>query len=119
MRIKIAFPISEGKLSEHFGHCEQFVIVTVVNNEIVKEELLSPPGHVHGAYPKFLAGQAVDVVIAGGIGQSAVSILKANGVEVITGVEVSDIQTMVSDYVNGTLESTGESCGHHDSHHHH
>lgn len=118
MRSKIAFPMSGGKLSAHFGHCEQFVIVTLVDKEIVKEELKTPPGHVHGAYPKFLVGENVDVVIAGGIGQSAINILQQNGVKVLSGVAISDLQSMVKDYVNNSLDMTGEGCNHKDHHEH-
>jgi ATP-binding protein involved in chromosome partitioning len=119
MSSKLAFPMSGGKLSGHFGHCEQFVIVSIHEGEVIKEELKSPPPHTPGAYPKYLVSEGVDVVIAGGIGQSAVNILKKNGVDVLTGVEIRDLKSMINDYIEGKLETSGESCNHHDHHDHH
>lgn len=44
----IAIPLENGVLCAHFGHCEQFAIVTVVNNEITEIKELTPPEHVPG-----------------------------------------------------------------------
>jgi predicted Fe-Mo cluster-binding NifX family protein len=104
--------MTDGKLSDHFGHCEQFVVATIVNGKVVNEELLTPPAHEYGAYPKFLIGQALDVVIVGGIGRSAVEIFEKNGVKVISGVMNMNVQSMIADYIKGELISSGSSCNH-------
>jgi ATP-binding protein involved in chromosome partitioning len=119
MRNRIAVPMIDGVVSGHFGHSEQFVIVTIVNGEITKEELLSPPEHTHGSYPKFLAGHNVDVVIVGGIGSHAVEILQQNGIQVISGAPESDLKSIIEAYTSGKLLSSNESCNHHDHNHDH
>ena len=32
--MKFAIPMAEGKLTAHFGHCKEFAIINVENNEI-------------------------------------------------------------------------------------
>jgi len=48
-KIIYAIPAVNGKLSAHFGHSENFVIVETENSVITKEYSLNPPEHVPGA----------------------------------------------------------------------
>ena len=34
--MKFAIPLAEGKLTAHFGHCQEFALVEVEDNEIKK-----------------------------------------------------------------------------------
>ena len=43
--MKFAIPIAEGKLTAHFGHCQEFAIIDVEDNQIMKKETLAPPPH--------------------------------------------------------------------------
>ena len=36
MNKRIAIPVEDGMLCEHFGHCEYFYVADLENNEIVK-----------------------------------------------------------------------------------
>ena len=124
MNAKIAVPLAGGKLSLHFGHCEQFAVVSVENNEIIKEEILTPPEHQPGTYPRFLASKGVSDVIVGGIGQRAIDIFNQNGIAVKTGAELKTLSELVSDVINESLVTGVNSCDsdHHDhdhDHHHH
>ena len=69
----IAIPLENGVLCGHFGHCEQFAIVTVVDSKITEIKELTPPEHVPGLYPRWVASFGVTDVIAGGMGQQAIS----------------------------------------------
>ncbi|MBC7197191.1 MAG: NifB/NifX family molybdenum-iron cluster-binding protein, partial [Deferribacterales bacterium] len=70
--MKIAIPVENGLLSQHFGHCEGFYIATVENGKIVNSEILLPPEHGDGTFPTFLANKNVNIVIAGGMGPRAI-----------------------------------------------
>ncbi|MBC8489043.1 MAG: chromosome partitioning protein ParA, partial [Bacteroidetes bacterium] len=52
--MKIAIPLTGGKLSAHFGHCEQFGIYEVDDENIITSELVTPPPHEPGVFPKWL-----------------------------------------------------------------
>jgi predicted Fe-Mo cluster-binding NifX family protein len=114
-KIIYAIPAVGGKLSPHFGHSENFVVVETENNVITKEYSLTPPEHVPGAYPQFLASHGVNFVIAGGMGQRAVDIFTQNGITVIMGANSVEPKVLVQDHINGQLESGDNSC---DSDHH-
>jgi len=110
--VKIAIPLAGGKLSQHFGHCDQFSFFTVEDQKILGSELLSPPEHVPGSFPKWVKEEGASVVIAGGMGRRAVDLFKEAGVEVVSGALCEDPQEIVEQYLKGELEATGGDCGH-------
>jgi len=64
----LVVPVSGGKLSAHFGHCEQFAFIETKNGKITETEMLNPPAHEPGALPRWLYEQGADVAIVGGKG---------------------------------------------------
>ena len=66
--MKFAIPLAEGKLTAHFGHCQEFALIEVENNEIKNKETLIPPPHEPGVLPRWLHEMGTDVIIAGGMG---------------------------------------------------
>ncbi len=112
--MKIAIPLTNGKLSQHFGHCEQFAIVDVDSDSksIKNQELLSPPPHEPGILPKWLSGLHVSLVIAGGMGQRAQQLFVQNQIEVVVGAPAEAPEDLVSAHLNGTLETSGNICDH-------
>ncbi len=120
---KIAVPILNGQFSSHFGGSEGFAVYEVDESTgtVTGRTVHAAPGHVRGAFPGYLSREGVDVVIAGGMGPRAVQIFEANGIEVVLGVTGGDPDTLVAQYLQGTLAATGESChdhghGHGDGH---
>jgi ATP-binding protein involved in chromosome partitioning len=113
-KMKIAIPMTEGKISSHFGHCEQFAIieVDVDNKKIISSELLTPPPHEPGLLPRWLAGLTVKLVIAGGMGQRAQQLFTQNGIEVVTGAQVGTPEELVSAYLQNTLLTGDNICDH-------
>jgi len=83
MRIAVA---GEGKnVTEHFGHCVNFLIYNVENGKITNEESIPNPGHKPGFLPNFLADRGVNVIISGGMGGGAVDIFNERNIEVVVG----------------------------------
>ncbi len=110
--MKIAIPIAEGKLTAHFGHAAEFAIVHVENNEIKEKELLTPPPHEPGVLPGWLHELGVSVIIAGGMGQRALSLFGENGIKVMPGAPSLTPEELVQQYLSNTL-ATGENvCDH-------
>lgn len=113
MRIAVA---AEGKnVTEHFGHCVNFMLYDVENSKITKEESVDNPGHKPGFLPNFLADKGVKVIISGGMGQGAVDIFNERYVEVVTGAS-GDARTAAESYLKGELKSTGSVCHEHQHH---
>lgn len=114
---KIAVPVEEGEIFQHFGHTETFEIFQVAEGRIVGSDLVPAPGEGHSALAGFLADNGVKVLICGGIGGGAKNALAEAGIEVLAGVSGSP-EEAVEGYLAGSLEATGEAtCTHHDQDH--
>ena len=112
--MRYAIPVSGGMVSTHFGHCEQFALIDVDEEQkkIQHKDLVASPGHQPGLLPKWLADQGVAVVIAGGMGSRAQGIFQQNRIKVVIGALESDPEKVVLDYLGGRL-ATGENiCDH-------
>lgn len=112
MKKIFAIPTAGGRLTPHFGRCEQFAIVETENNKIVKDYYLDPPEHQPGTYPRFLADKKVDVIFAGGMGPKAQDLFTMNNIEVYMGVYEGKPAEIVDQYFNGQLQSGDNSCDH-------
>ncbi|MDI6600800.1 MAG: NifB/NifX family molybdenum-iron cluster-binding protein [Thermoanaerobacteraceae bacterium] len=110
MKVAIA---SEGDyVSRHFGHCEGYTIYEIAENNIISKEFIENPGHRPGYLPLFLKEMGIDVIISGGMGESAKTLFEEQNIEVITGIE-GECDDAVSDYLAGRLMSTGKTCEEH------
>ena len=113
--LKIAVASENKMVTEHFGHCENFMIFDTENNQIIKSETVANPGHKPGFLPNFLADRGVNVIISGGMGGGAVEIFNERNVEVIVGAS-GDAKTAVENYLKGELKTTGSVCHEHQHH---
>ena len=110
--MKIAIPTAEGRLAAHFGHCQQFAIVTVTDGAIEGTERLEPPPHEPGVLPRWLHEQGADLIIAGGMGQRAQALFQQFGIEVVVGAASEEPEAVVRAHLDGTLESGANLCDH-------
>jgi predicted Fe-Mo cluster-binding NifX family protein len=110
--VVIAIPDSEGKLSAHFGHCQQFVFVETESGRIKRIEKRTPPPHEPGVLPRWLSEQGATVIIAGGIGAHAQQILKDNGIEVVVGAPTDSPESLANQYLSNSLTAGENVCDH-------
>jgi len=110
--MKFAIPLAEGKLTAHFGHCQEFALIEVEGDQITNKQVLVPPPHEPGVLPQWLHDMGASVIIAGGMGQRAVSLFNQNGIKVVTGAPVQEPETLVKSYLDNTLETGGNLCDH-------
>ncbi len=113
--LKIAVASEGEKVTEHFGHCVNFNIFETQNDQIVKNESISNPGHRPGFLPNFLNEMGVNVIISGGMGGGAIEIFNEKGIEVIVGAQ-GEARAAVTAYLRGELKSTGSVCHEHRHH---
>lgn len=113
--MKIAVASENGMVTEHFGHCQGFIIFDTENNQIIKKETVENPGHRPGFLPNFLNDMGVNVIISGGMGNGAIDIFNEKDIEVIVGAS-GNSKTAVEDYLKGSLKSTGSICHEHKHH---
>ncbi len=111
--MRIAVASDDNKVSGHFGHCEGFAIYEVENKEIKDNSFVENPGHKPGFLPKFLAEKEIDVIISGGMGETAQVLFNENNIEVVVGAS-GDSETAVKNFISGELKSTGSVCKEHE-----
>jgi Mrp family chromosome partitioning ATPase/predicted Fe-Mo cluster-binding NifX family protein len=113
-KMRIAIPLAQGKMSLHFGHCEEFAIVDVdeKTKEISNITELQPPAHQPGVLPRWLSEQKADVIIAGGMGQRAQQLFAQNNIKVVVGASEQTPEQLVKDYLSDTLETGDNICDH-------
>ncbi len=110
--MKFAVPTLNNELTAHFGHCEKFAIIETENSTVIKEEFVTPPLHQPGVYPRFLADQGVDIIIAGGMGQKAQSLFAAQNIQVFIGVAQGSPRELVEQYLENKLLTGQNLCDH-------
>ena len=109
---KVAIPLAEGRLCDHFGHCKQIAVIRVKEGVIDGKELHTPPPHEPGVLPRWLGDLGVNLIFAGGMGQKALSLFAEQGIKVITGSPSEEPEALVQRYLSGALVSGPNVCDH-------
>lgn len=112
--MKVAIPVTQGILHPHFGHSEQFAIFQVnpETKQVQTSQMLPPPPHEPGVLPNWLADQGVTVVLAGGLGKKAETLLASRGIEIVTGVPEQSPEMALQQYLDERLTTEGNPCTH-------
>ncbi|HSL93156.1 MAG TPA: P-loop NTPase, partial [Bacillota bacterium] len=114
-QLRLAVAGEQGQVAQHFGHCESFHIFDTSEQKITDADTIANPGHKPGFLPRFLADMGVDVIIAGGMGSSAVELFNERGIEVVVGARGLAAEA-ANLYLQGHLKSTGSVCHEHQHH---
>jgi predicted Fe-Mo cluster-binding NifX family protein len=109
---RIAIPTSEGLLDAHFGHCKQFAMVDVENEEIKEISLIDAPPHKPGLLPPWLAERGATDIIAGGMGQRAIDLFNEQGVNVFVGAPKLGPEELTNGFLNKSLSFSANYCDH-------
>jgi predicted Fe-Mo cluster-binding NifX family protein len=119
MNKRIAIPMENGVLCPHFGHCQKFAIVYVLDNEIIDITEVTPPEHQPGLYPRWISRFKVTDVIAGGMGQKAIQLFNEQNINVFVGAPVKPARDLVQDFLTDELNLQANYCDHASRTHHH
>ncbi|SHJ37606.1 NifB/NifX family molybdenum-iron cluster-binding protein [Parasporobacterium paucivorans] len=114
--MKIALPSRQNLIDDHFGHCEYFTIFTLdmTNKTILGQETLASPSGCgcKSNIAQTLSEIGVKVLLAGNMGEGAVNVLKASGIEVLRGC-TGDVKEVALKWLDGSLADSGDSCHEH------
>lgn len=115
--MKIAVTYENGKIFQHFGHCENFKLYDVEDGRVISSEVVSAVGSGHGALAGFLKNHKVEILICGGIGGGAKTALTDAGIKMYPGAS-GDADKNVEALLKDELVYNPDTvCSHH--HHHH
>lgn len=119
--VRVAVPCEtpgglEARRSGHFGRCDCFAVVDVVDGKVGEVEILHNAPHTEGgcmAPVLLLAEHKVDAIIVDGIGGRPLMGFNQVGIAVHAGVG-GDVQTAVDAFIQGGLPVVGpeSACRH-------
>ena len=106
----------DSTISEHFGHCGAFTLVTVENGEIGEVSILENGGHEQGgcmAPVQLLKEYGVEILLSGGMGPRPLSGFQQVGIAVHHSKDVQSVRDAVDLYLSGGCPAFGEAqtCG--------
>ena len=110
--MRFAIPLADGKLTAHFGHCQEFAMIDVEEKQIKKKEIIVPPPHEPGVLPKWLHDLGTNVIIAGGMGNRALTLFEEKGIHVVTGAPSLVPEELVQSYLDNSLVAGSNLCDH-------
>ncbi|MBN2437262.1 MAG: NifB/NifX family molybdenum-iron cluster-binding protein [Deltaproteobacteria bacterium] len=112
--VRVAVPLAEGRLSVHFGHCQQFALFDTdpEARKILDETIVDAPPHEPGLLPTWLKEKGADVILAGGMGSRAQELFQQKGIQVIIGAPSGVASQVVMDYLSGALKTGANVCDH-------
>lgn len=113
--MKIAIPTREGRVDDHFGHCDHYTLFTVEGCRVVgSEPLPSPEGcGCKSGIAAELQERGVEVMLAGNMGEGARRKLESHNIRVIRGCK-GDIEAVLQGFLCGFILDSGEGCDHHE-----
>ena len=105
-----------GERAGHFGHCDVFTLVDVLDGEIVSVSILPNQEHLQGGCMvpvNLLSDNKVNALIVGGIGMRPLMGFRQADIEVYHDDQRTAIQPVVDDLIAGKLSliSDNQVCG--------
>lgn len=112
--MRIAIPVSAGRLDPHFGHCHSFALVDVdpQAKKIIACTTVAAPPHEPGLLPAWLAEQGAAVVLAGGMGSRAIQLCADRDIEVVVGAPQLAPDALAAGYLAGEIGGGANACDH-------
>jgi predicted Fe-Mo cluster-binding NifX family protein len=113
--MKIALPVHNGSVNEHFGHSENFTIYTISTERNIESvtPVSSDGCGCHSGIAQILAEQGVSLMLAGNIGAGAINHLNEFGIEVVRGC-YGQAEQVVVEFLKGTIIDNEQTCTAHE-----
>jgi predicted DNA-binding protein (UPF0251 family)/predicted Fe-Mo cluster-binding NifX family protein len=114
MHSKVAVPTRNGMVDEHFGHCEYFTVYEIEGGSVKSQQRVDSPDGCgcKSDIASTLARGGVTLMLAGNMGEGAVRVLKANGIDVVRGAS-GDATAVVEAWLKGKVADSGVGCAEH------
>jgi len=108
--------IGDVHVSPHFGHCDQFTILTVSNGKITDSRHVATPEHGEGGCMvpvRMILNENADAVVVAGIGGRPLQGFDHFGIPVFHANGLSTVQDIVSAYCQKSLPvlDPSQACG--------
>jgi predicted Fe-Mo cluster-binding NifX family protein len=119
--MKIAVPVRDGYVNEHFGHSDTYSVYSVSEDrKVTFSELVTAQEGCgcKSGIADVLARKGVTLMLAGNIGAGAINHLYFSGIEVVRGC-TGKAEDVVQSFLEGNVEDSKQTCSHHGECDHH
>ena len=108
----------DATISQHFGHCEVFTLVTIAEHQIERTAVIPGIPHEHGgcmAPIRLLADQGANAMIVAGMGRRPLQGFATVGISIFHSAEATTVGEAINDFRAGRLQQFDISlaCGEH------
>jgi len=103
--MRIAIPLTEGKLADQVNRCQEFALVDVDSHTGIvrgRRSTVVPPTEV-AVVPQWLADQGAEVLIVGSMGRRDLALFTDRGIQTVLGAPPETPGQLVAAYVAGNL----------------
>jgi predicted Fe-Mo cluster-binding NifX family protein len=109
---KIAIPMVDCNLCDHFEEFQYFLIYDFENPACIREDLKYPPYAEKGKLTEWLIENGVTDIIARGIDYKTIKQLSHKKIHVFVGVQKKDPEDLIKDYLRKNLYTDEQMCYH-------
>lgn len=118
MRIAVTYDFDTKEVFQHFGQTQNFLLVDTFENKENVSMIVNNEGYSHAELVDYLRHLEVNVLICGGLGNRAISLLSQAGIEVVPGI-LGNANEAVERYLKGELDGDMSVLHDCDCEHHH
>lgn len=118
--MKIFVASIKNEVAARLGKSDEFHIYEVEDRKVINKEVVKNPGNDAKSVTSFLLANGCDILLCGGLGDSALRILATNGVRIGVGASgnCDDIINKLLSDLSIELEArASHGCCHHEEHH--
>lgn len=102
---RVAIPIVDNKLSEHFGGCNFYEIFEIENGKVSRSSVEVPTVSDVDDLPMWLAQRGISDVIVYKIKKQIILLFAQKKINLFVGIRQETPEKLIEAYLNGQLES--------------
>lgn len=102
---RVAIPIVNNELSEHFDACSYYEIFEIIGDKIQKKIFELPVLANTVELPAWFKNQGITDVIVFRMKKEIISLFASNKINLFVGVSINSSEKLIDDYLQGKLES--------------
>lgn len=110
--MKFAIGTQDSQVSDFFGSCNTFVIVTLENGQVVHQETIFNDTQTHKQRPAYLKSLGIEALVFNGMGLTAYELLVEQGIQLYKAPNQS-VEEALSNFVAHKLERLEKPGGAH------
>ena len=105
MMKRVAIPITDGKLSEYFGHCNFYEIYDIQNNSIVKNTVEKPKVHDIKDLPDWASSNGITDIITYKLSNQIITLFSKYKINLYVGITVDNPEKLIEKFLDEELIS--------------